>query len=151
MAEIFVGERERKLDVEVFRNQKILPQLGAKALNTAGSIQYIAVVGHFAAEIPDFRRNHLSAVRSGLERGRHAVFFHEAGFCPFEADGEVVKAVDGAGVPLAGGRFPGEEGSVAGNLVYVSAVFRTTVREQPVVVLHETAVLDMAELFGKFR
>ena len=29
-------------------------------------------------------------------------------------------------MPLAGGRFPGEEGSVAGNLVYVSAVFRAT-------------------------
>ena len=124
-----MGERERKFDIEVFRNQKILPEFGAKALNAAGCVQYVAMVGHFAAEIPDFCGNHLAAVRSGLERGGHAIFFHEAGLGPFEAYCEIVETVDGAGVPLAVGSFPGEESPVSGNLVYIPAVFRATVRE----------------------
>jgi len=145
-----VGERLRKLVVELLGNEKFLPELAAKRLYAAGGVQYVAVVGEFAAEVPDFGGDDGPAVCRGLEFRGLPVLADEFRGNPFEADAEIVEAVYRAGAVLACRRMPGEERSVACNLVDFALVFFTTVREQLVVVLHEAAVLHMPEFFREF-
>lgn len=107
------------------------------------------MIGEFASKIPDFGGDYAPAVGRGLETRRLAVLADELVAYPVEAFGEVEEAVHRASLLLACCNGPGEEGSVACNLVYLAAVLLAAVGEQLVVVLQEAAVLHVPEFFGE--
>ena len=107
------------------------------------------MIGEFAPEIPDFGGDDAPAVGRGLETRCLAVLADELVAYPVEAFGEVEEAVHRASLLLACCNGPGEEGSVACNLVYLAAVLLAAVGEQLVVVLQEAAVLHVPEFFGE--
>ena len=145
-----MGERQWKFRVQVFRNQEILPELGAECLDSRGGVQHVAVVGHFASEVSDFGGDDFSAVGCRLERRDYAVAFFEFVCGPFQAFLKIVEAIDGAGLFSAVADFPGQKGSVSCNLVNFAVVFFAAVRKQAVVVTDKVTVLDVSQLFGDF-
>lgn len=69
----WLGENVEK----VFGNEEFLPKLGTEILDSGGCVQNIAVVGHLASEIADFRGNNGSAVGASLESRGDTIFFLE--------------------------------------------------------------------------
>lgn len=132
---------------ELVRDQKFLAKFGAKGLDSRGGVQNVAVVGHFAAEISDFGRDHFAAMGARFEFGPNAVLAQESMLCFFKAFCKIEEQVDGTRLLFAEGRFPRDKGAVAGNLVNLAAVFFAAVGKQLVVVLQEVAVRDMPEFF----
>lgn len=134
---------------QFFRKEKIFVEVAAQILHPGCRVDRIAVIGHLAAEVADFRLGDFSNVGSRLEFRIGSEAFREAFPGHQKAVFQIVETEKRLGLFSAGGHFPCKIHAIPCYLVNVSAVFFAAIGKQAVIFLQKLAVLDMAHFFGK--